>query len=343
MSVSTTEIGRRVGVSQATVSDVLNGRWQQKRISPVTSERVLAMARQLNYRPNRVARSLLTGRSHTLALMMPTFSGSYFAQIATGVEAEAKKHGYHVLLSHVVTGLEDEVREIEILLERRVDGLIVAPRYGAQNRAKYRELLQENVPLVFVNDHFDDVPCSAVVGDDFTGAYRATEHLIGLGHARIAHLAGNCGPTVMQMRMEGYRAAMRDHGLTVPEEYVQGFVERTVDTAPEGMRCLLALPNRPTAVTTSSDFSALAAIEVIWAAGLQVPQDVAVVGCNDDLEEVRRFLKIPLTTVRVDAKEMGRRAMALLIEEMRTPGRKKILEKLPAELVIRESCGAKRS
>lgn len=339
MSVTTVEIARRVGVSHATVCDVLNDRWQRKRISRQTFHRVSQVARELNYRPNRLARSLLTGQSHTLALVMPSISHSFFPHIALGVEMEAKKHGYHVLLSHVIDGLEDEAAEIEVLLQRRVDGLIIAPRYGAHNRAKYRELLREQVPFVFVNDYFDDVACPAIIGDDYNGMYRATEHLIQLGHRRIAHLAGNRGPTTVQMRVDGYGAAMRAHGLPVPDGYVQGFVERTTHTAYDDMQRLLARLDRPTAVTAASDNIALMGMRAVWDAGLRVPQDLALVGYGDDIEQVWSQ-KVPLTTVRVDAEQMGRHALARLLEEMCAPGTTKVVEKLPAELVVRESCGS---
>ncbi|MBI4028719.1 MAG: LacI family DNA-binding transcriptional regulator [Verrucomicrobia bacterium] len=351
-ATTTTLIGRRAGVSHATVCDVLNGRWQAKRISQATCARVRTIARKLNYRPNRVARSLLTGRTHTVALVIPSISRSFFPSIVLGVETEAKQHGYHVLLSHVIAGLEDEVPEIEALLERRVDGLIIVPRHGAHNRENYRQLLKEGFPLVFVNDWFEDVPVSAVVGDDFNGARQATEHLIALGHRRIAFLAGNPGPTVSQWRTDGYHRALKEHGLAAPKNYIQGFAY-TVAHGYAGMQRLLKLSEPPTAVLGGNDAAALGGIKAALEAGLRVPEDIAFVGYGDDLEEVW-FQKIPLTTMRLDATEMGRRAMALLVEEMGGPpacGRdaqagadrrkKKTMEKLSAKLVVRESCGAK--
>jgi len=338
MSTTTTEIAHQAGVSHATVCDVLNDRWRQKRISAKTSQRILQTARALNYRPNRVAQSLLTGRSHTVALIMPAISHSFFPHIVSGVEAEAKKQGYHVLISHVETGLEDEVREIEMLLERRVDGLILAPRHGRHNRKKYRQLLAENIPLVFVNDYFEDVPAVAVAGDDLDGARQAMAHLIGLGHRRIGHLAGTLGPTVTQLRIDGYRQALRDHGLPAPDHYLQGF-DYGVAPGYEGMKKLLALAEPPTAVFSANDLTALGGIKAVLEAGLRVPQDVAFVGYGDDLEEVW-FQKIPLTTVRIDPAEMGRRAAARLIEALRAAAPEPTVEKLPAQLVVRASCGA---
>jgi LacI family repressor for deo operon, udp, cdd, tsx, nupC, and nupG len=327
--------------SIALFQDGRDAKTKYRRVSVATQERVVNTARRLGYRPNRLVRSLRTGRTQTVALILPSFSGMYFARIATGVQAEAKKHGYHVLLSQVVAGLEDEVGEIEVLLERRVDGLIIGPRYGQSNRDKYRQLLQGRFPLVLVGDDFEDVPASAVCGDDFHGMYQATEHLIRLGHRRIAHLAGAPEPPASQARVAGYRAAMRDHGLEVAEADVQWYGGPEKDPY-HNMQRLLARPDRLTAVTAVNDQAALDGIRAALEAGRRVPQEVAVVGYGDYLENPWMH-KIPLTSMAVDTEEMGRRAMALLIGEMREPGGQKTVEKLPAKLIVRESCGAKRS
>ncbi|MCC6579620.1 MAG: LacI family DNA-binding transcriptional regulator [Phycisphaeraceae bacterium] len=336
------QIGRQAGVARETVSAVLNGRERQCRIAPETSARIRAVAQQLNYRPNRLVQSLRTGRTHMVALILPVLNQTFFPKIVAGVETQARQAGYHVLISQVANGLEDEAGEVEALLQCRVDGLILVPRPGPNNLATYRNLLAEKLPLVFVNGVLDDVPCAAAIGDDFRGAYQATEHLIRLGHQRIAHLVGNPDLSSAALRLAGYRQAMRDHGLPTPESFVQG-QGFTVKRGRSGTELLLALPQRPTAVFACNDLAALGSLQAVWEAGLHCPRDVAVVGYGDDLLEPWS-LKVPLTTMRVDGEELGRQAMAMLLEQMRQPGPNPgTLVKLNAELVVRQSCGADKT
>ncbi|MDD5705182.1 MAG: LacI family DNA-binding transcriptional regulator [Kiritimatiellae bacterium] len=137
---SMVSIGRAAGVSHATVSKVINDRWREKGITQETRDRVWRIAQEMNYRPNRLVRSVFTGRTFSVAVILPSIRMSYFTRVAMGVAAEAKRHGYHTLLSNVEQGIEDEASEIESLLERRVDGLMTSLRFDEANRANYRRL-----------------------------------------------------------------------------------------------------------------------------------------------------------------------------------------------------------
>lgn len=333
-----TQIARLAGVSQPTVSHVVNGRWRENRISPATCRRVARLLRRHHYRPNHLVQCLRTGRTSTVALMVPGLD-VFFAEVIRGAEAAAKAAGYHVLLSHV-RAAEDEPSELEILLQRRVDGFLITPRWNVKaSRLKYRQLLQEKIPLVCVNDYSEEMPCSAVVADDLDGAYQATRHLIRLGHRRIAHLAGNPGPNVGRRRRDGYCQALAEQGFRIRRDYIQGF-QFGAASAYEGMRRLLALKEPPTAVFGATDYHALGAIKAAFEANLRVPQDLAVVGFSDHLQDVW-FDKFGLTTVHTDPHLMGKEAMAVLLEEIRNPTQRKRVRKLPVRLIVRDSCGAR--
>lgn len=335
-SVSMTDIADLAGVSQSTVSLVLSGQWRAKRLSQEVADRVLQIAREQNYRPNRLIHALQTGRTHTVAAIFFTMRGEYFPQIAIGIEEEAKRHGYHLLLSQVERGIEEEADEIEVLLERRVDGLILVPRYPLANRDNYRRLIAQGIPLVCVDSYYPDVPCPAVVGADEAGMHAATTHLIELGHRHIAYAGMTTLADVhLQDRYDGFLKAMTEHGLKVPDAYT---VWDSVAVASE----ILRRPDRPTAVVAVTDYYALNVIRAAESLGLRVPADLAVVGFSDCLanEDVYR---VPLTSVRVDLMAMGRLAMQQFLREVEHVSGRHELTRLPTSLVVRTSSGGKRS
>lgn len=326
-------IAKLAGVSHATVSYVLNDQWRAKRISAKLAERVRQIAVQQNYRPNRLIHALKSGHTHTLALILPDVSTAYFPRIASGVETEARRHGYHMLISQVQHGLEDEVAEIEMLLERRVDGLILVPRYGEHNRTYYRRLVAQGIPLVSIDSYYPDVPCPAIVGSDEEGMRLATRHLIALGHRRIAYQKLDLPEVVhMQDRFRGFCRTMADQGLAIPDEYCIGETSEAVAT-------LLRRPNRPTALIAANDYLALDTMRAAEAMGLRVPEDLAVVGFSDCLMNVDWF-RVPLTSVRMDLDAMGRLAVQQFLHEVEAgvSGRH-ATTRVAAELVVRASCG----
>lgn len=341
MPITMTSIAQLAGVSQPTVSDVLNGRWQAKHISPQTSERILKIAREHHYRPNRLARSLRTKHSQTIALVVPSLADAFFPKVIAGVEEKAKHNGYHMLLSHVPNS-SMEAAEIDLLLEYQVDGLIIAPGwFHRQNREKYDQLAKEKTPFIFVNDSFGGMPCSAVVADDWTGGYEATKHLIQLKHKQIAHLAGDSATsttTVSQLRTDGYRQALAEHHIQIPEGYIQ-MCDFSFDAALVATRRLLAMRNPPTAVFAANDRMALGGIKAAFELGLRVPQDISFVGFSDHLEYVW-FHQFGLTTIRTDPEQMGREALGYLLKEIQHPGQRKRRMKLPVKLVVRDSTAA---
>lgn len=336
-SISMSGIAQLAGVSQPTVSYVLNDRWRAKRISPEMAAKVRRIARENNYRPNRLVHALQTGHSHTLAVILPTVSVEYFPRIAIAIENEAKQHGYHILISHIERE-EDEIGEIDVLLEHRVDGLIVVPRHLLKHRDNYRRLIAHGVPLVFVDSYYPDVPCPAVVSEDEAGMCALTQHLLARGHRRIAYLdAGFADMPHVIDRRRGFVKAMLEHGLAIPPAYM-------IDGAEEvsaAMTRLCHLSPRPTAVAVGNDYMAAAALVATEALGLRIPEDVAMTGFGDCLANVNLH-RVPLTSVQVDLDAMGRLAMQRLLGEIQNVSNRHEVTRVSARVVERASSAGVR-
>ncbi|MDD5704817.1 MAG: LacI family DNA-binding transcriptional regulator [Kiritimatiellae bacterium] len=329
MPVTLKDIAAAAGTSLPTASDVLNGRWRSKGISARLAERVKQAAAARHYRPNRLVRALQTGRTQTLGLILPQISGVYFPRIAAGVENEAKRHGYHLLISHVERGIEDEADEIGVLLEHRVDGLILVPRAPEPNRANYRRLIAQGVPLVFVDGYCSDVSCPAVVGADENGMRAATEHLIALGHRRIGCVGETRDNEHMRDRLNGFRHAMKSHRLPCGS---------LLGATPDELGRALRASDRPSALAAMTDYAGLMVLRAAAAMHLDVPRDLALTGFSDCLEDQEHY-RVPMTSVRVDLEEMGRLAMLKLLEELDHNSNRHSLTRVAAQLVVRVSCG----
>jgi DNA-binding LacI/PurR family transcriptional regulator len=320
------DVGRLAGVSHQTVSRVLN---DSAKVRPETRERVLRAMRQLDYRPNSVARALVTGRSRTVGVV--TFDTVLYGPASTlfGIEKAAHAAGYFVsIISLRSLDRASVINALERLQAQGIDGiLIIAPHVRTANVMLN---LPADVPVVAVEaGPDDDVP--VVVIDQVAGARAATEHLLGLGHRTVWHIAGPEGWLEARRRIDGWQSALRDAGADVPEPLVGDWSPRSgYDIAQR----LLADP-AVTAVFAANDQMALGVLRRLHESGRDVPGEVSVVGF-DDIPEAA-FFTPPLTTVRQDFGEMGRQSvLALLarIDDVDSPSRRVVVE---PELVVRAS------
>ena len=320
------DVGRLAGVSHQTVSRVLN---DSTKVRPETRERVLRAMRQLDYRPNSVARALVTGRSRTVGVV--TFDTVLYGPASTlfGIEKAAHAAGYFVsIISLRSLDRASVISALERLQAQGIDGiLVIAPHVRTANVMLN---LPAHVPVVAVEaGPDDDVP--VVVIDQVAGARAATEHLLGLGHRTVWHIAGPEGWLEARRRIDGWQAALRDAGADVPEPLVGDWSPRSgYDIAQR----LLADP-AVTAVFAANDQMALGVLRRLHESGRDVPGEVSVVGF-DDIPEAA-FFTPPLTTVRQDFGEMGRQSvLALLarIDDVDSPSRRVVVE---PELVVRAS------
>jgi LacI family transcriptional regulator len=324
------DIARDLGVSLMTVSKALRN---HSDISEKTRERVLKRARQLNYQPNWIARSLVTRRTYMVGLVIPDLMHSFFAEVAKGVARKFEPWGYQIVISNSEENPETEERHIELLLARNVDGLIVASAQ-TNGRRLLESLKRRKTPFVLIDRLPPGLQCNHVgVKDDEIGEL-ATTHLIEQGCRRIAHLRGMSVSTGAG-RLAGYRKALAAHGLKVLPGYViSGRHEDT--TGYEGMRELLRRRPRPDGVFCFNDPVAAGAMKAILESGLRVPEDIAIIGVGN--VHYSDLLRVPLSTVDQSSAAIGETAAELLTQciEAKTPRPpRRIL--LPPRLVVRQS------
>jgi LacI family transcriptional regulator len=326
------DVARRAGVDASTVSRVLRGD-ERKPAKAETRARILQIAQEMGYIPNGVARSLRTRRAEAIGLVVPDVGNPAFAEIFRGIQAATWQAGWHVIVVDGHTPARPELGWDRLVFEGRIDGVLVLT-------ASLRDLTVQRVarsgfPLVLVNRRSDGV-AGSVVMDDARGAVLAVAHLAGLGHRRIAHIAGPANVDTGRRRLAGFRAALRQHGLQLRPEWVV-----TTDHTEAGgalAACALLAGSRqepPTAVYVASFMSGVGAMQVFRDAGLRVPADISVV-VSDELS-LAAHIAPPLTTVRMPLTRMGEVATHMLLGAL--AGEKVTDVVLPdaPELVVRAS------
>jgi LacI family transcriptional regulator len=335
---STGDVAQEAGVSRATVSYVLNARADQS-IPEETRARVLAAAQKLGYRPNRLARGMIKGRTRTFGVIVSRLDSRYFAQIVLGFQEECDRHDHRILLEHTQHDPAREARQVNLLLEYRVDGLLwVADEWTAKAARHWIEgLAVEGLACVLTDDRTYAAFADCVVTADFEGAQAAVRYLIAQGHRRIAHLGASDRLSNSRDRHAGYMAALREAGLeSDPALLVRDHYD--VQDPVGAFRTFLRAPNPPTAIFTANDDMAVAMMRQAKAHGLRVPQDLSVIGYGD--LEVTEYMG--LTTVRQNPYEVGRQAARCLLERMENPERERQTIVVPTELILRETCGPPR-
>lgn len=333
--VSSHDIAKLAGVSQSTVSRVINN---NPRITEETREKVFAAMRELGYTPNAAARTLITGRSHLIGLVVSNIANPFYPLVIEGIVASAEEHDYNVILGNTQESPRRQMDYLKLLVEHQVDGVILTSAL-ASSRDTLEHFRRGGTPLVLVNRVLDGSNVDSVHIDNRHGGYRATSHLISLGRRRIAYAGGRPDSSTHQHRYEGYRQAMAEAGLAIDKTLVTSG-DFTQLSGTISAHHLLAVPERPDAVVCSDDLIALGLIDALLGAGVDVPDDIAVVGFDDiPLASLRQ---IGLTTVRQPAAELGQRAFQLLLRRLegQEVDADPVEEVLPAELVVRSTCGA---
>jgi LacI family transcriptional regulator len=332
--VTIKDVARESGVSSMTVSRVING---GDRVSPATRQRVEQAIAELGYVPSRLARGLIRQRTGTLALIVPDVANPFFTLVVRGAEDVARRAEYRVILCDTRADLELEREVIEEMLAHRVEGIAIAP-VSDRSRTHLRRLAKFGVPFVLIDRTVAGVDSDVIVGDNARGARRLVDHLISLGHRRIGFIVESDDVSTARDRRRGYEAALEAAGLPLDPALIAR-VTADPEGGLEGMRRLLALDERPTAVFTVNNLVAVGAIEGVRAAGLDVPDDVALV-CFDDIEYASRLYPF-LTVMAQPAETLGSLGTQLLLE--RIDGRARDQSRvvvLPAQFIVRKSCGA---
>lgn len=333
MAVTLRDISCKAGVSISTASRVLNGKTEKYRISQQTQLRVRKAAEQLAYRPNQLARGLRLKKTHTIGLVVPDISNPFFAYVARIIQIQAYQAGYSLFVCNTDENQLTEIEQIELLLSHKLDGIIIMP-VGIKYEHIYR-LVSEHIPFVLIDRCFDEIDANSVVVDNYSGAYKAVEHLIENGHQRIAIIQGLPDTYTNTARVKGYREALIHHGISVDSNLIVGNDFRQENGYIE-TKLLLKLEKAPTALFTTSDLITLGALQAIYEEHLNVPEDISMVAFDD--VDFAPYLIAPLTAVQQPKELMGEIAVKLLIEDMKSKGKfdkKRIV--LEPKLIIRKS------
>lgn len=333
MPATMKSIARDLGVSVVTVSKVLHNHAD---ISAETRKRVLRRMKEVNYQPNLAARALSTGRTSLIGLIVPDLVHPFFAEVAKGISARLSSQGYSLIISSSEENPQLERREIDQMMARNVDALILAS--VESELGSLRKISERAVPFVLLDRRIEGFPANFVGIDDVSAGSMATKHLIDIGCKTIAHIAGSEVSTAID-RLAGYKATLEKHGLSLGPDYIvsQGRGDDAGDrTGYAAMKQLLQLRPRPDGVFCCNDPLAMGAIRAILEDNLDIPKDIAVMGCGnvhyDDL------LRVPLSSLDQDAAGLGESVarLALSIIKKKNGGPPKNVL-LPARLIVRSS------
>lgn len=333
MSVTIRDVARAAGVSTATAARALGG---YGHASPAARRKVSESARQLGYRPNVVARALVSRATTTVGLVVGDIENPFFAAAARGLADVMDAHGYTVLLANADEDAGRERRAVDALRARQVDGMVVVPAPGASPE-HLAELVTAGVPLVLLDRAVVGVAADSVLVRNVAGARAAVAHLAGLGHRRIGVVSDSPEITSSAERIQGYRQALRAGGIA-PEPGLISIGGPTRDDGEAAALRLLDRPDRPTAVFTANNFMTVGALRAARSLGLRIPEDVALVGF-DDLDWTT-LVQPPVTVVRQPVADLGRVAGERLLRRLEGDTGPPRRIRLDANLIVRGSCGA---
>ena len=326
------DVGRRAQVSIASVSKVLNGDYSS--VSEETKERILAAAKELKYRPNRFAQGLVKNQTTIIGLIIPDISNPYFAELAKGVEAEAEKNGFNLILCNSGDSKSKILRNIQMMTEYNANGIILHGSKG--NEAKGLELLLETeVPFVAIDCTFsDDIAPVSFYSNNKLGAIMGTEQLIISGHKKIAFIGGDTGVGKDHPRFVGYKVALMSNNITYDENMVRHGTY-TIATGYEKTKELLNQGKDFTAVVCANDLIAFGVIKAVRECGMDVPRDISLVGYDDII--LSSMFEPMLTTIKQDSMELGKEAFKELHRVFSGERNEKIIRSFEPELILRDS------
>lgn len=339
-AVTIRDIAQALGLSTSTVSRALR---DSHEISTETKQRVLEHARSIHYQPNPIAVSLRERKSRSIGIIVSEIANRFFSEIINGVESVAIDRGYNVIIAQSLESAERELRQIQFLTSRSIDGLLVSVSNQTEDTTIFKELHQKGLPIVFFDRVVQDIDTHKVIVDNKLGAFDATVHLIRKGYRRIALVTNVEGLSITKEREAGYRDAMHKHGMVVDDALIR-HTRPGGQAEPEAadiMASLMALEDRPDAIFATSDRLTTGCLRYLKQKGIKIPEEVALIGFSNS--EITELLDPPLSIVRQPAFEMGTTAIRMLLEliESKRPVTQFRTQVLAAEHVFRQSTQAR--
>ncbi len=337
MAVTLRDIARKARVHPSTVSRILQNNRTVK-ISEETRKRILAIARELDYQPNELARAFRLRKTQTIGLIIPDISNSFFSGISHSIEKQIYDAGYNLVVCNTNENLEKERKYVRNLMNRGIDGMIIAT---CQNDEKYfSDLKKKSLPFVLIDRFFANLATNCVFSDNKNSAFAAVEKLKNLGHRRIGFLRGRAQLSTIRLRLQGYLEAIRQFNLDDENELIagDGF---TVEEGYAATKSLLTLQNPPTALLTSGNRLVIGAMQAIKELQLKLPDDLSLIAYTDNL--FTPYLACPLTTISHPLAEMGESAVNLLMQKISRPEDKTVVQiEVKTIFSVRESISACR-
>lgn len=331
MSATIKDVAREAGVSVTTAHRGITGKGE---LRPETRERVLAAARALNFVPSAAARSLVTGRSQTIGMVVTDNASPVYAGVLRGVEEVVNAAGFGLLLCNSADDQRRALGCLDLLRAKQVDGVLLTPVQTSREDVDY--LREAGIPHVLLLRQFGDQGADCVVLDNEAAGHAITDHLLGLGHRRIGHIAGPPFTSSAQGRLAGYRRALRAGGLPFDDDLVI-HAPYTVEGGYRAAGDLLDRSDRPPAIFAANDLQAVGAMKAAWERGLRIPEELALAG--GDNVELAEFLTVPLTTFHQPAVEIGKRGAEILLSRLRGDVAEPRQVVLAPELIVRRSTG----
>ncbi|WP_434036473.1 LacI family DNA-binding transcriptional regulator [Formosa sp. 4Alg 33] len=326
------DIAKKLDITAATVSRALN---DNPKISKATRLLVMKTAKAMNYKQNKLALALKSGKSNNVGVIVPYINRSFFSSIIRGIEDELYPRGYHVIICQTHETEQKEIDTINTLLNAQVDGILMSVSKFTTNNTHFNRVLNSNIPLIFFDRRFDMENVNSVTINDYQGGFDATKHLLDQGCKRVAHISGDTTLEIYRNRCHGYKGALKAAGISFNPDYLIKS-KNDIEGGHQAVDELLTLETPPDAIFSSSDYVALGAIQRLKEKGYKIPEDFCVVGFSN--EPFTQFMELSMSTVDQCTVEMGRTAALVFLEQIKDNTMK--IEKkvqLTPQLIIRES------
>ncbi|GEL09664.1 transcriptional regulator, LacI family [Flavobacterium glycines] len=331
--ITISDIAKELGIAPATVSRALSN---HPEISVATKKKVKAVAERLDYRPNKLASSLRSGKTKLIGVLIPTAEHLFFGSVIHGISNLASQQGYDVLIYQSNESEEFEKKGIETFINARVDGILVSISKNTTDYSHFELVKEKNIPIAFFDRTNDNLGISSVSIDDYLGAYIATESLIKSGYKRIAHISGPQHSKAFAERVRGYQAALNQYNIPFENNLIYNG-DISIEAGRKGVQHFLNLENKPDAIFAVEDFTALGTLKELKEMGIKVPEEFGIIGfCNDLFGE---HITPSLSTVDQKTVQMGEEAFNLIYELISKKGEKTNSQKrvLTPTLILRES------
>lgn len=330
-AVTIKDIARILGLSKSTVSRALT---EHTDVNPETRRRVLELAEMLDYQPNIVARNLKQRHTNTLGVIVPETMNRFFAKAVSGIQKVADREGYILTICQSNESYISEQNALKTLVAARVDGILVSLSMETIDESHFKAVQDKEVPVVFFDRISESMQSPGVVTNNYEIVYEATEHLIKQGCSRIAFFAGPQHLYNFRNRFHGYKDALMKNDLPVQEDYIV-HLPLTNANVEEYIRFFMGLPQPPDAIFALNDFAALKIMYLLKKEGLRIPEDVAVMGFNN--EDICPYLEPSLSSVDLTPFDLGATAAELLLEHIRKGGTLESERVIKGKLMVRES------